>query len=118
MLLPIATALTDFCSHNYYNNEILLFEIETSIYTLKPNSPGIDKVHNNFLKNLPPEYLVILQNIYNNVFYHPYILENSLTLMLPIDLSSKTQIYLLDKSEYIEKMENILDDCVNFPNLT
>ena len=59
----MATALTDFYSQNYYNNEISLYEIESAIHKLKLTSPGIDMVHNNFLKNISHEYLTFFFKI-------------------------------------------------------
>ena len=89
LLLPVASALTD---ENYYdfNKEISLYEVKNVIANLKPTSPGIDMVHNSFLKNLPESYISYLLNLFNNVFNSSIIPQSwKSALVLPIPKPDK-----------------------------
>ena len=77
-----------------YNSPFHMEELENILNNLVGNSPGIDNIHNDFLKHLPIEYIRKILKLYNLVFSSRIIPERwKIALIVPIQKPNK------DKSE-------------------
>ncbi len=94
-------------------------------------APGIDKINNKTLKNLPDEYLEILSSIFNNCFkisYFPSLWKTAIVILLPKSgknltfpqnwrpisllptLGKLLEIVFLEKLKEITEENNLLPD--------
>ena len=48
-----------------YNREFTKTELEAALHSLKNSMPGLDEVHNLFLKNMPENYKIFLLSLFN-----------------------------------------------------
>ena len=75
------------------NNLITLEEIKETISNLKNGSPGIDTIHNSFIKKLPEEYLPKLLLAFNKIYNMskiPMLWKTALVVPIPKGNKDKT----------------------------
>ena len=120
LMLSIAAASIE-GENEPYNQKIEEFEVIQAIKTLKDTSPGIDLVHNNFLKNMPDLYITFITNLFNNSFAHSIIPQEwKCALIFPIlkpakdptDPESRRPISVL--SNIGKLMEKVLYNRLNY----
>ena len=68
VLVPTALALIDENVYDY-NAIISSSELYEATASLKATCPGLDLVHDLFLKNLPEEYMNSMLDTFHNIFF-------------------------------------------------
>ena len=74
-----------------YNSPITKREVVEIINQLKDGTPGIDNIHNAFIRNLPEEFITIIVHLYNSLYreHYPFTSEDSSNNPYPKEESSK-----------------------------
>ena len=89
ILLPVSLSLVDETPYDY-NDKICPIELENALASLKPTTPGMDMIHNSFLKNLPDQYKKFLLNLFNNIFDESLIPQSwKIALIIPLPKPEK-----------------------------